>query len=476
MLFNSLEFLLFLPVVLIIYFSLKHRRQNLWLLAASLFFYASWDWRFVGLLLVTVIVDFYVAAHLDRLFERGAPASQRRLVLAISMASNLVVLGFFKYFNFFAASLYSVLQSAGWNVSPTTLNIILPVGISFYTFQSMSYTIDVYRRELPATSHLLDFALFVSFFPHLVGGPIMRAVDLLPQILMPRHPTGRQWLDGTHLILWGFWKKVFVADNLAPIVTQVFAMPSPSGFHALVAVYAFAFQIYCDFSGYTDIARGVAKLMGFELVLNFNLPYFATNPQDFWRRWHISLSSWLRNYLYVPLGGSHLGSAKTYRNLMLTMILGGLWHGAAWNFVLWGCYHGLLLVAHRCLAPVWYRFFSGRMPLGQGVSLAVRVFIMFHLTCYGWLLFRASSFVQIKQMTLSLLHPFQEVDLPFMWPVILFAGPLVLVQCAQYLSGHLNFLDFGWVPLEVKFAVYSILLYMITFRAAAPQSFIYFQF
>jgi alginate O-acetyltransferase complex protein AlgI len=298
----------------------------------------------------------------------------------------------------------------------------------------------------------------------------------LPQVLKPRKPTREQVIQGIHLMLWGFWKKVFVADNLAPIVGQVFANPSPTGFQVLIAVYAFAWQIYCDFSGYTDIARGVAKLMGFELVLNFNLPYFSTNPKEFWTRWHISLSSWLRNYLYFPLGGNRGTSAQVYRNLMVTMILGGLWHGAAWNFVLWGFYQGALLVAHRALQPTLDKVFDAATPVSRGISLFVRIVVMFHLTCYGWLLFRAQSFAQISQMTRALLHPLRGFDETLMLRVAAFATPLFLIQCVQYFSGRLEFLSFRWMPMEVRFAAYSVILYFVLFRAAQPQAFIYFQF
>jgi alginate O-acetyltransferase complex protein AlgI len=392
------------------------------------------------------------------------------------MALNLVILGFFKYFNFFAESLHDLLAGFGWQTDIHALNIVLPVGISFYTFQSMSYTIDVYRGELKACRHLWDFALFVSFFPHLVAGPIMRAVDLLPQILEPRKVTQQQWIDGIHLIVWGFWKKVFVADNLAPIVNSIFALPNPTGGQTLIAVYAFAWQIYCDFSGYTDIARGVAKLMGFELVLNFNLPYFATSPQEFWMRWHISLSSWLRNYLYVPLGGNRGSSIATYRNLLLTMVLGGLWHGAAWNFVLWGAYQGGLLVIHRATKPLLGWMFDAKTAFGRGLSFAVRVSCMFILTCYGWLLFRAQSFQQIEAMTASLAHPSTGLDLGQVQLVLALTVPLIAIQTYQYFSGKLNFLEHPWMVAEARVAVYAGLSYFILFRAAQAQSFIYFQF
>jgi D-alanyl-lipoteichoic acid acyltransferase DltB (MBOAT superfamily) len=446
------------------------------LLAASLFFYGSWDWRFLFLLFVTVVIDFYVAAYLEKLKDEGASDSKRKSVLAISMATNLIILGFFKYFNFFAGSLAALLGHLHLHVPYHTLNIILPIGVSFYTFQSMSYTIDVYRGELRATKSFWDFALFVSFFPHLVAGPIMHANVLVPQVTSPRKTTRAQVIQGIHLIIWGFWKKVFVADNLAPIVNQVFTMPTPTGFQTLMGVYAFAWQIYCDFSGYTDIARGVAKLMGFELTLNFNLPYFSTSPKEFWTRWHISLSTWLRNYLYIPLGGSRSTSAKVYRNLMITMILGGLWHGAAWNFVLWGFYQGALLVVHRLLEPTLDRLFAARSAFTRAVSFGFRVFVMFQLTCYGWLLFRAQSFTQIQQMTASLLHPLAGFDRVLLLKVAAFSVPLILVQCIQYYSGKLQFLEFRWMTPEFRVAGYAVIAYFVVFRAAQPQAFIYFQF
>jgi D-alanyl-lipoteichoic acid acyltransferase DltB (MBOAT superfamily) len=476
LLFNSLEFVIFLPLVLLGYNLLKHRGQNYFLLVASLLFYGSWDWRFLFLLFLTMIVDFYVAAYLEELREACASDHKRKLLLAISMFTNLAILGFFKYFNFFAGSMSALLSRFGMSVSQHTLNIILPVGISFYTFQSMSYTIDVYRGELKPAAKFLDFALFVSFFPHLVAGPIMKAHDLLPQVLSPRKVTKEQIISGIHLIAWGFWKKVFVADNLAPIVNNIFNLPSTTGFQSIIGIYAFTWQIYCDFSGYTDIARGVAKLIGFELILNFNLPYFSTSPKEFWTRWHISLSTWLREYLYFPLGGSRGSKWMMYRNLLLTMVLGGLWHGAAWNFVLWGLYQGGLLVLYRLLEPTLDFVFDGKSAVGRGLSFAIRVVIMFHLTCYGWLLFRANSFQQIRTMTGSLLHPLEGIDAAVALKVVLFAAPLLLIQCIQYFSKRLEFLSFNWMPLEVKFACYAIIAYFVVFRAAQPQSFIYFQF
>lgn len=475
MLFNSLSFAIFLPLVLAGYYLLGHKAQNRFLLAASLFFYACWDWRFLGLLLPLMYVDFVVAAAIERMREAGASARKRKALLVVSMASNLAVLGFFKYCNFFIESMDVLLKAMGFDVEVRTLNIVLPIGVSFFTFQSMSYTIDVYRGELPASKNFLDFALFVSFFPHLVAGPIMRATTLLPQVLQPRHATREQISSGIHLIIWGLWKKVFVADNLAPIVDATFAESDPSGFAVLTAVYAFAFQIYCDFSGYTDVARGVAKLMGFELGLNFNLPYFARNPQDFWNRWHISLSSWLRSYLYIPLGGNRGGQWMTYRNLLLTMILGGLWHGAAWTFLLWGFYQGLLLAIHR----MWATRSGGvvRVEPDTGkLTYWLSVLVMFQFTCLGWLLFRATSISQVGQMSMALLNPFDDVDWERTTRILTLIMPIVVVQLCQLFTRNLEFIRSGRVPIEVRTACYSVLVYLILFSSGDPQSFIYFQF
>src|SRR6266536_5305186 len=310
MLFNSWMFPLFLAVVLTLYFVLRHRGQNIMLLLASYFFYACWDLRFLGLLILSTSTDWTLA----NLISRQSSRQIAKMYVATSVAINLVFLGFFKYFNFFVDSLSALLGVFGVTGLEVHLQVILPVGISFYTFQSISYIVDVYRGDVEPAKNPIDFALFVAFFPHMVAGPIMHCRDLLPQFQRTRHTTALQIVEGLWLILFGYFKKVVVSDNLAPIVDRVFAdTTAVSGAPVLIGVYAFAFQIYCDFSGYTDIARGVAKLLGVELMLNFNRPYLAMNPSDFWRRWHISLSTWLRDYLYVPLGGNREGRVNTYR-------------------------------------------------------------------------------------------------------------------------------------------------------------------
>ncbi len=344
MVFNSYAFALFFALLLPAYWLMARwpRAQNILLLGVSYYFYSRWDTRFLSLLILSTVMDYLCGLWV----AREEDPRRRKAAVALSMALNLGMLGFFKYYNFFAESLHRPRwRPRGWSVSMWHLEVALPIGISFYTFQSMSYVIDVYRREIQPTRNLVQFAAFVSFFPHLVAGPIMRPTTLLPQITTPRRFDIERFYQGSYLIFWGLLKKVVVADNLGLIVKDLFGRwETLDGGLALLAVYAFAFQIYGDFSGYTDIARGVSKCLGFELSLNFNLPYFATSPRDFWTRWHISLSQWLRDYLYITLGGSRGGTARTYRNLMITMTLGGLWHGPAWTYVLWGVYHGALLV------------------------------------------------------------------------------------------------------------------------------------
>ncbi len=478
MLFNSLAFVCFLPVVLIIYYLLSHRAQNWFLLAASCFFYACWDWRFLAPLLLSTSIDYWCATRMEDLIERGQPIQARKPWLVLSLVTNLGLLGFFKYFHFFTESFQSLMTPFGLHPGLFTLHVILPVGISFYTFQALSYTIDVYRGQLHATRKFHEFLLAVLYFPHLVAGPIQRANNLLPQVVNPRRTSREQVSEGISLIIAGYFKKVFIADNLAPVVNAIFAEPHPHADHVFLAAYAFAVQIYCDFSGYTDIARGVAKLMGFEFMLNFNLPYLAANPREFWSRWHISLSTWLRDYLYIPLGGNRDSEWKTCRNLFLTMVIGGLWHGANWTFVIWGAYHGALLILHRLLtrnangqvAPAF-----GAMSVQPAWLHWAKVIGFFQLTALGWLIFRADSFGQLADMLASLAHP-SGFDLPLAWKIFSYALPLILVQMVQYTTKTLKFIQWSWFTPEVRALAYSVLLYFVLFRGGRPESFIYFQF
>ena len=476
--FNSLDFAIFFCIVLGLYWLLSHRRQNWMLLVASYFFYGYWDWRFLSLIFLSTVVDYVAGLEMQRAIERGGPEEQRRkrFWIAVSMIKSLGLLGFFKYYNFFIASLGDALAPFNIDVSAWHLDLAMVVGISFYTFQTMSYTVDIYRGAVKPTRNFFDFALFVSLFPQLVAGPIERASALLPQILEKRRFSRVQFQEGLHLILWGLFQKVYVADNLARFVNKTFDTSSdPSAFAVACGVWAFAFQIYCDFAGYSNIARGCAKCMGFELRINFNLPYIAANPREFWSRWHISLSTWLRDYLYIPLGGSRKGPARTYRNLALTMILGGLWHGAKITFVLWGVYHGVLLILHRLTEPVFGKLKWTESRAAAGLWRVVRVVIMFNLVCIGWLFFRAESTGHLYLMVESVVQLRGPLDLGLLVPLGLYAGPLVVAECVQHFFGRDG--RWGrWVPLEVKCVGYAMLTYLLVYYGASASSFIYFAF
>ena len=471
MLFNTFHFAYFAAILFPLYWILPHRPQNYLLLAASYYFYACWEPVFLSLLILSTVMDFACGLAVDRIEDHR----KRKLFVALSMALNLGMLGYFKYYNFFAESLHDALLRGGLNVPISQLKVVLPIGISFYTFQSMSYVIDVYRRDIKPTRNIVEFAAFVSFFPHLVAGPIMRPTTLLPQMERPRKFDIQQFYQGIYLIFWGLTKKVVVADNLALIVNDLFGRwETIDGGLALIAIYAFAFQIYCDFSGYTDAARGIAKCLGFELALNFNLPYFATSPQEFWSRWHISLSTWLRDYLYIPLGGSRGSQVKLYRNLMLTMIIGGLWHGAAWTFVLWGFYQGALLVVHRLCRPLLDRIRPTDL-IDRACWKALRIFVTFHLVCFGWLIFRANSIAQLKGMIAAVVYRPAIPASAYILPVAIVILPLLIYQVAQFLSKDLDVM--ARTPWYVRSVFYTACFYAFVLGGEfGGGQFIYFQF
>lgn len=389
MLFIEPRFFLFFLVVFAVYWAIPaNRYRKLWLLGASWLFYSAWDWRFLIPMLAVTGIDWWVGVKLG---ETGDPVRRHRLV-ALALVTNLSNLFFFKYFNFFADSMAQLLASFGAEASWTTLNIVLPVGISFYTFHMLSYVIDVYRGELQPRRSLLDIALFAAIFPQLVAGPILRASGFLPQFDEKRSFADVQVRTCLTMFLIGYFKKACVSDNVSPFVDPVFANPAIYSADALIgATLLYAVQIYCDFSGYTDMALASAGLLGYRLPLNFDWPYFASNISDFWRRWHISLSTWLRDYLYVPLGGNRRGMVMRYRNLMLTMVLGGLWHGASWNFVIWGTLHGLALCVHHlfrgAVAPrLGLSGMAGPLAFaGRLLSVA----LTFWWVCLAWIFFRA---------------------------------------------------------------------------------------
>jgi len=467
MLFNSISFLLFLPLVLLGANGLPARWRNGFLLVASYVFYGAWDWRFLLLLIATTGID-YVAAQQIAASTSGA---RRRRFLLLSIGSNLVVLGFFKYYDFFVRSGAELLGMLGLPASPWTLSVILPVGISFYTFQSMAYVIDVYRGELPAVRDFRNYALAVAYFPQLVAGPISRMGQLLPQLQKRSRPTAERVQIGLGLMVIGFAKKVLIADLLAPEVDRIFTHPGEmtSGL-LLKGAYCFAIQIYGDFSGYSDIARGVSELLGVRLMKNFEQPYLSQSITEFWRRWHISLSTWLRDYLYIPLGGNRHGAWNTYRNLMLTMLIGGLWHGANWTFVVWGGLHGSYLAVERMLG-------IGRdRPAGRGVAALggrlARTVLTFHLATLAWIFFRAPTIPAAMTYLGGLLRGHHVGDVG---PVPFIAGAaILLIDLPQYRSGrHTVFLRLPW---WVQSPLYAGLCLALILYGGSEVPFIYFQF
>lgn len=472
MLFHSIEFSIFFFFVFAMYWFLPHKWQNRFLLLASYVFYGFWDWRFLSLIFVSTIID-YVAANK---IHGAAQEKHRKRWLLVSLLTNLGLLFFFKYFNFFISSFDVLLKAIHVPIPVNHLNIILPVGISFYTFQTLSYTIDVYRGHLSPSKKLLDFALYVSFFPQLVAGPIERATKLLPQVLNKRRWQLDNIREGGFLFFWGLFEKLFIASNMAKIVDPIFQQSAANnGSIVLIGLYAFAFQIFCDFDGYSNMAIGLAKTLGFDLMINFRCPYFAMNPQDFWRRWHISLSTWLRDYLYIPLGGNRNGIKFTYRNLMVTMVLGGLWHGAQWTFIIWGVFHGALLVGYYWIQQKCkgLRLFSLK---GFIVDNIQRLFL-FHLIILGWLFFRAHSMAQAGNFIESLVFHFDwnKASSVLFVNWLLVVSPLILVQIFQEKSKNLMILHAQhWV---VRTMIYGLMIYLILgWGILESKDFIYFQF
>lgn len=475
MLFTSLAFLGFATIVFLVYPKLHLQRQNAFLLGASYIFYGYWDWRFVILLLIPTVVDYHVGLKL----QASSNAKRRKLLLFLSLTVNLGILSFFKYLNFFLDSTAVVLGALGLEPHIPLLKIILPIGISFYTFKSIGYSIDVYRRKIKPTENFIDYALFLSFFPQLMAGPIERASNLLPQISQPRQITKEKFFMGLNLMLLGYFKKVAIADTLAPIADNIFRAPEGMSSGVLwTGVYAYTFQIYGDFSGYTDIARGIALVLGFETMENFNAPYLSRNITEFWRRWHISLSTWFRDYLYIPLGGNRHGKSRTYANLIVTMLFCGLWHGAAWNFVLWGLLHGFYLMGHRMLRGGNKPGFSQLQTSLGRVSEFFKIFMTFHLVALAWVLFRAPS-LETALVYFEGLVRFQN------WTgfsvSVLFAGSLVIaLDVAQMCCGSCTWITNRDDFRLLRYTVAQLLLTSVLAAAIAHLGtltpFIYFQF
>ena len=470
MLFNSLSFLFFLPVVLVLYYVFRSRLrvQNMILLLASFVFYAYWDWRFLGLILLSIGVDFCCGLKMEK-----AEDKDKRKFLLLSLIVNLGVLSIYKYLDFFIESFVDSMGALGLDLDIHAVGLILPLGISFYTFQTLAYTIDVYRSKIHAEKDVFNFALYVCFFPQLVAGPIERAQNLLPQIKSERKISLNDFYEASWLIYFGYFLKVFVADNLAFIVDEVFNAEIYTQASTALASYAFAFQIYGDFAGYTFIAIGVARLMGFRLMTNFLFPYFVTNPSDFWKNWHISLSSWLKDYLYIPLGGNRLGKYLTLRNLMITMVLGGLWHGAAWNFVLWGTFHGIILIVFRLLSkdsvPMKASYYTWQRW--------IKAVLFFQLTCMAWVFFRAESLTQIYEMLSSLcrFESITQVEINYLKQIVFYTFLPIIILYFQFKHGTENQIT-KFHPIA-RAILYVVMFYAIfSFGEFGAKEFIYFQF
>jgi alginate O-acetyltransferase complex protein AlgI len=469
MLFDSPVYILFLILIVIVYWRLDFRKQNLFLLVASYFFYGWWDWRFLLLMIGSTAIDYLVAREI----YLAQVSRSRRMWLLFSLIVNFSILGIFKYCNFFIDSFAQALHLLGANGIPRhVLQIVLPPGISFYTFQEVAYIADIYKGKLKPADSFIQYSLFISLFPHLIAGPIQRPSHLLPQVQAPRVWKSEKVFDGLMLIMEGLFRKCVIADNCALIANAAFEghFGPPTLPVLLLGMYAFAWQIYGDFSGYSSIARGSAQLLGFHFMVNFRQPYLAETLQDFWRRWHISLSTWLRDYLYIGLGGNRSGKVQTFRNLMLTMLLGGLWHGANWTFVIWGGIHGTGLAAGR-MAP-HHEPSANRTP----AWIWIRRVIVFHVACVAWLFFRAATpraaFAMLNGIGVWLWRPEFLVAFQFL---AVFSLPLLLVDLMLDKSGDEYIFQTRPFPTRVAIGVASAAVILL-FGANQANAFIYFQF
>ena len=477
MLFNSLEYAVFLPVVFLLYwfvFGRNLKLQNLFVVAASYVFYGWWDWRFLFLIAFTSLCSYVSGLLIDRFREEPGKA---KTVNVLNIVVNLLILGVFKYYDFFVTSFADVFL--GGKTEGLLLHVILPVGISFYTFQALSYSIDVYRGKIGPTKDVIQFFAYVSFFPQLVAGPIERATNLLPQFAKPRTFAYETGVDGMRQILWGLFKKMVIAGNCAVYVDQVFSTyQSQAGSTLFLAAVLFAFQIYGDFSGYSDIAIGTSKLFGIKLMRNFNVPYFSRDIAEFWRRWHISLTTWFRDYVYIPMGGSRCSKAKIVRNTFVIFLLSGFWHGANWTFLAWGTYHALLflplilsgknrkyrdVVAQGRVLPTWKE--CGQMLL------------TFVLVVFGWIIFRAENIGQAWSICKRVLSP-SILSTPDISGITGFSIAICMMLVVEWIQrGKPHSLDLGRIPWwPVRAMVYFSIFFLILALGGHSENFIYFQF
>lgn len=481
MLFNSIEFILFIPIVFLLYWFVLRGRwwQNLLVVISSYVFYGWWDCRFLLLIAFTSLSSFVSGLIIE--FFKGHRRWQQ-MVSAFNILLNLSILGVFKYYNFFIENLDSLFCELGWHLDWVTMQIVLPVGISFYTFQALSYSIDVYQKKLTATHDPVEFFAYISFFPQLVAGPIERATNLLPQFQHQRHFDYAKAVDGMRQMLWGFLKKLVVADNCASIVNVFWNDYSElNGLTLFVLGVMFTFQIYCDFSGYSDIAIGCARLFGFDLMRNFHFPYFSRSIPEFWRRWHISLMTWFRDYIYFPLGGSRNGKWKTIRNILIVWGISGLWHGANWTFVCWGLFHAALLIAYNLIN--FSTKYNHDVSCGCYIPSIKEVLQMsstFFFAVIGWIIFRAENITQAYRY---LTHMFSTLFIDFTIQIygkayILYGIIMLIIEWLQRDKQHaLQFPDIKFFSIKyVRWAIYISIIVLIKGLSGMSQTFIYFQF
>jgi alginate O-acetyltransferase complex protein AlgI len=479
MLFNSIDFAIFFPLFFLLYWFVFQRNlsgQNALILVASFIFYGWWDWRFLFLLVFSSGIDFVAGYHMSN----SSDPKRRKVLLLISLITNLGILGFFKYYNFFVDNFVDAFRLFGLTLNVTTLKIILPVGISFYTFQSLSYTIDIYRGKLSAIKDPVVYFAFISFFPQLVAGPIERATNLVPQVMQPRVFDYNQVRDGLRQVLWGLFKKIVVADNCATFVNLIFEHHSQyNGISIAIGVAMFAFQIYCDFSGYSDIAIGTAHMLGFNLMRNFHYPYFSRDVAEFWRRWHISLTTWFRDYVYIPLGGSKGSQWQSLRNTMFVFLISGFWHGANWTFIIWGALNAIFYVplfltgAHR--RNIEIVAYSRALP---SIKELLQMLLTFLLICITWIFFRSRSvdeaFGIFRHFNPQKFAAGQTVDLPGLSFVMVTI--LLLVEWIQRRNRHGLYFDDYRLKTALRWTIYIAIVLVIFLFRGDQQKFIYFDF
>lgn len=496
MLFNSIQYILFLPLVLLVYYAIPDRGKTLWLLLCSYFFYMCWNAWYLLLILVSTLVTWLCALALERIDRDSSPerrTRRKKLAVGLNLLINLSILFFFKYYHFALDNLEALLALAHIQLHRPAFDVLLPVGISFYTFQAIGYTIDVYRGDTKAEHHFIRYALFVSFFPQLVAGPIERSGNLLSQLSVPHRLRFENLLEGLYLILWGFFLKIVLADRIAPFVDLIYG-PNHADYGGLAVILAtvlFAVQIYCDFAGYSTIAMGSAKMLGIELMENFNSPYLSRTSAEFWRRWHISLSSWFRDYLYIPLGGNRRGKARRALNILITFAVSGLWHGANWGFVVWGMINGIYQIVGSALKPV-------REKLGRALCLDADSFgyhlwqRLFTFVCitFSWVFFRARTVRVAVSMLRSMLYIkpeylfsdifFGTLDGPSVVLLVFSLLLLLFADCMKYrgvkLRGILMRQDWLFQAVFLSVSITAILLFGIWGSGYDAASFIYFQF